>query len=75
MNFLGCFWEEWSPYPLSQLWTWFLLGAKFLRLVSGENIKIGCRFLRVVIVVSQLVAMGDVLKLAIIFIKKSNDPR
>ena len=60
MNFLGFLGEDWSPYPLSQLLTWFLLGVEFLRLVLGENIKIGCRFLRVVIVVSQLVAMGDV---------------
>ena len=27
------------PYPLSQLWTWFQLGADFLRLVSGGNIN------------------------------------
>ena len=44
MNFLGFLGEELSPYPLSQLWTWFLLGADFLRLVSGENMNMTADF-------------------------------
>ena len=40
INFLTCLVEEWSPYSLSQLWTWFQLGTEFLRLLSGGNINI-----------------------------------
>ena len=32
------------PYPLSQLWTWFQLGADFLRLVLGGNIDMVADF-------------------------------
>ena len=39
INFLNCLGEEWSPYPLSQLWTWFQLGTDFLGLVLGGNIN------------------------------------
>ena len=39
INFLSCLGEEWYPYPLSQLWTWFQLSTDFLGLVSDENIN------------------------------------
>ena len=39
MNFLNCLGKDWSTYPLSQLWTWFQLGADILRLVLDESIN------------------------------------
>ena len=39
INFLNCLGEEWSPYPLSQLWTWFQLGTDILGLVLDRNIN------------------------------------